>query len=500
MTNPLKKLAGETAIYGIPSILGRFINFLLVAVHTGGIFSQSDYGNISYLYAYISFLNIIYTYGMETSFFRFATKGNSLMETYHRATSSVLFTSLIFTAFIYFGAGVLAKVMLKPDLVPYIRWLALILFIDAIVAIPFAKLRLQHRAKKFAFIRMSGILINVILQVFFLYFCPHALDGDYGVEAQNLIENVYQPSFGIGYVFFSNFVGNLFMLVLLWRSFWELKLTFVWSKLRPMLSYGIPILLMGLAGISNDQIEKILFEYLLPENFYPGMSSSDALGVYSASFKLSVFMSLAVQAFRFAGEPFFFSQAKDKAAPELFAKVLHYFVVFSVIIYVGISLNLELIAQLLLGERFRGALEIVPILMLGKLFFGIYINISIWFKLTDKTIYGTYISIVGAVITVIGNVLLVPILGYLGCAVTIVVSFFVMAVIGYVLGQKYYPIPYKIGPVIIYIIIGLAIVFSMQQISHYLHQPAIWVNILVTVLFIVAVYFFEKPDLTPKST
>lgn len=499
MANPLKKLAGETAIYGIPSILGRFINFLLVAVHTGGIFSQSDYGNITYLYAYVSFLNIIYTYGMETSFFRFATKGD-LMDTYHRATSSVIITSLVFTVLIYFGAMPLADLMLKPELFPYIRWLALILFIDAVVAIPFAKLRLQHKAKKFAFIRMSGILINVVLQVVFLYFFPKAIAGDYGGALQEWISQFYQPAFGVGYVFLANFIGNLFMLLMLWRSFWELKFTLDWAKLKPMLSYGIPILLMGLAGISNDQIEKILFEYLLPENFYPGLSSSDALGVYSASFKLSVFMSLAVQAFRFAGEPFFFSQAQDKSAPALFAKVLHYFVVFSVIIYVGISLNLELIAQILLGERFRGALEIVPILMLGKLFFGIYINISIWFKLTDKTIYGTYISVVGAVITIAGNVITVPIFGYLGCAITIVLSFFTMAAMGYFLGQKYYPIPYKLGPIAAYILVGLTVVLLMQQANPYLQTYDPWGNMLITAIFITVVYFIEKASFSPKTT
>ncbi|MGI9544262.1 MAG: lipopolysaccharide biosynthesis protein [Cyclobacteriaceae bacterium] len=499
MATPLKKLAGETAIYGIPSILGRFINFLLVAVHTGGIFSQSDYGNITYLYAYVSFLNIIYTYGMETSFFRFATKGD-LMETYHRATSSVILTSLIFTALIYFGAAPLADFMLKPELYPYIQWLALILFIDAVVAIPFAKLRLQHKAKKFAFIRMSGILINVILQVVFLYFFPKAMAGDYGAMLQDWVGQFYKPTFGIGYVFLANFIGNLFMLLMLWRSFWELKFTFNWGKVKPMLSYGIPILLMGLAGISNDQIEKILFEYLLPDNFYPGLSSSDALGVYSASFKLSVFMSLAVQAFRFAGEPFFFSQSQDKAAPALFAKVLHYFVVFSVMIYVGISLNLEFIAQILLGERFRGALEIVPILMLGKLFFGIYINISIWFKLTDKTIYGTYISVVGAVITVAGNVILVPILGYMGCAVTIVLSFFTMAAMCYFLGQKYYPIPYKLGPITGYVVAGLVVVLLMQQVNPHLQTYNPWANMLITAVFIVAIYFIEKAGLSPKTT
>ncbi len=457
--NPLKKLAGEAGLYGLPSILGRLLNYLLVPLHTG-IFFPDQYGQISVIYAYMAFLNIVYTYGMETAYFRFTARDRS--ESHYNITfTAVLFTSLFFSTLIFVFASSIVN-FLQYSIEPYIiQYLAAILFIDAIVALPLAKLRLASKAKKFAFTRMTSIALNILFNCLFLWAFPLLAEEGY-------ISWTTEEPFSISFVFLANLLANFSMIIILYKELWQSKLLWSWLKLKPILVYAFPIFLMGMAGIAVEQLDKILFEHLLPANFYADKNAEEALGIYSATFKLSVFMALAIQAFRYAGEPFFFSRADDKEAPELFAKVLYYFVALSLVIWVGVSLNAELIGKIFLSSpAFREALYLVPILLLGKLFFGMYVNMSIWFKLTDRTYFGIYISLAGAFVTVVGNILLVPVLGYLGAALTGVLAYFVMLVYCYYSGNKYYPIPYP-----------------MLKIMR---------NIILTGVFI-GLYYFLRPD------
>jgi O-antigen/teichoic acid export membrane protein len=482
--NPLKKLASEAGLYGLPSILGRLLNYLLVPIHTA-VFVPAQYGSITKLYAYAAFLNIIYTYGMETAYFRFTTKDKS--ESYYGyAFTSVLLSSLVFSSSIFIFAEQIIQILELSVQTYIVRYLAVIFFVDAIVAIPLAKLRLAHKAQKFAFTRMSSIAFNIIFNLLFLMLFPYLAKAGY----MNWESKV---SLDIGYVFLANLLANLSMIIILHKEIFFARLKLNWAKTKKMLRYAFPILLMGLAGIAVEQLDKVIFEYLLPDNFYTGRTAEDALGIYSAAFKLSIFMALAVQAFRYAGEPFFFSQAEDKEAPELFAKVLYYFVCLSLLIWVGVSLNADLIGAIFLGDdAYKEALFLVPILLLGKLFFGIYINLSIWFKLTDKTYYGVYISVLGAIVVIIGNLFLIPILGYTGAALAAVLAYFSMMVYCYFTGQKYFRIPYPIKKISIQIVLaGLLILLFF----YFKPSDIVWnytLGILISLIYAALLFLYER--------
>lgn len=488
--NPLKKLASEAGLYGLPSIVGRVLNYLLVPLHTA-VFVPEQFGSIGKLYAYAAFLNIIYTYGMETAYFRFTTKEKS-DSYYEQAFTAVLLTSVVFSAVIFLFADQIIQFLELSVQTYIVQYLAVIFFVDAIVAIPLAKLRLAHKAKKFAFTRMGSVVLIILFNLCFLKFFPY-------LAKAGIIEWDTQKPYDIGYVFLANLLANLFMIVILYKEIFLVKLQFNWVKTKKMLVYSLPILLMGIAGISVDQLDKVIFEYLLPENFYEGKTATAALGIYLAAFKLSVFMMLAIQAFRYAGEPFFFSQAEDKEAPELFAKVLYYFVSLSLVIWVGVSLNADLIGKIFLrSAEYREALFLVPILLFGKLFFGIYINLSIWFKLTDKTYYGVYISAVGGIVALLANILLIPILGYTGAALASVMAYFSMMIYCYITGQKYFKIPYPIGKITLNILIAGIII-----VAFFYFKPAnIWLNyglgVVITLLYSGLIFLYERKMIFSK--
>ncbi|MGM0580671.1 MAG: lipopolysaccharide biosynthesis protein [Bacteroidota bacterium] len=488
--NPLKKLASEAGLYGLPSILGRLLNYLLVPLHTA-VFMPEQFGSIGNLYAYAAFLNIIYTYGMETAYFRFTTKEKS-ESYYQQAFTTILLSSLIFSGSIFIFADQIIQALELSVQTYIVRFLAVIFFVDAIVAIPLAKLRLAHKARKFAFTRISSIVLNILLNLCFLMLFPY-------LSKAGIMEWESQKPYDIGYVFLANLLANLSMILVLYREIFFVKLRFNWIKTKKMLVYALPILLMGVAGISVEQLDKIIFEYLLPDNFYEGKTAEAALGVYIATFKLSIFMALAIQAFRYAGEPFFFSQAEDKEAPELFAKVLYYFVSLSLLIWVGVSLNADLIGRIFLSDGvYREALFLVPVLLLGKLFFGIYINLSIWFKLTDKTYYGVYISVLGGLVALIGNIVLIPILGYTGAALTSVLAYFSMMIYCYVTGQKHFKIPYPVGKITLNILIAAAVIVAF----FFFKPSSIWLNyglgIGVTLLYAGLMFLYERKRIFSK--
>jgi len=489
--NPLKKLASEAGLYGLPSILGRLLNYLLVTLHTA-VFIPEQFGSIGKLYAYAAFLNIIYTYGMETAYFRFTTKEKS-ENYYEQAFTAILLSSIIFSGSIFIFADPIIKFLELSVPTFIVRYLAGIFFIDAIVAIPLAKLRLAHKAKKFAFTRMSSVVLIILLNLCFLMLFPY-------LAKVGIMEWDTQKPYDIGYVFLANLLANLSMIAILYKEIFLVKLRFNWARIKKMLVYSFPILLMGIAGISVDQLDKVIFEYLLPENFYEGKSAEAALGIYVATFKLSVFMMLAIQAFRYAGEPFFFSQAEDKEAPELFAKVLYYFVSLSLVIWVGVSLNADLIGRVFLsGDEYREALFLVPILLFGKLFFGIYINLSIWFKITDKTYYGVYISVLGGVVALIGNLLLIPVLGYTGAALTSVLAYFSMMIYCYFAGQKHFKIPYPVGKIALNIIVAGVVIVAF----FYFKPSSVWLNyglgIGITLLYAGLMFLYERKRIFSKK-
>ncbi len=492
--NKIKALAGQTALYGVSSILGRMLNFLLVPLHTE-VFAEGQFGSISLLYAYVAVFNILYTYGMETAFFRFSTKDKKA-NYYHIAASAILITSLVISVAIFLLASPIASYLSLLHGESIVQWLAGIMLLDAIVALPFARLRLQNRALKFVVTRVSGIAITLALNFIFLVVLRDIAAGKYLPVANQLVSNFYSPSLEIGYVFLANLLGSLSVVLLLWRELLGIRLTFQWHAFKPMLLYGLPILLTGLAGMLNENLDKILLPAILPDSFYSHLSSMEALGVYSASFKLGIFMMLAIQAFRFAGEPFFFSNSADKNAPELFARVMRYFVIASAVIMVAISLNVELIARITLrNESYWQALYLVPIILLAKLLFGVYVNLSIWYKLTDKTLYGTYFTIVGTAVTILGNIILIPILGMAASAISAVLCYATMCLLAYGYGKRHFPIPYPLKIISAYILAACAIPAIFQFVEIQNKVLGYGVGLLVSLAFALVVFMIERKGL-----
>jgi len=489
--NKIKILAGQTAIYGLSSILGRVVNFLLVPLYTA-TFLPGEYGKVVVLYSYVAILNIIFTYGMETAFFRFSPKdkGN---ETFDHTATSVLVTSVLFSGVIYILAGIFSN-SLGFAIEPYvIKWLAIIIFFDAIVAIPFARLRLQNKAVKFVIIRLIGILLTILFNIIFLVILPDIMADKYLGIIRPVIRQWYNPEMGIGYIFLANLIGSGTVLMLLRKEFYNLKFSFHWSKFKPLLIYAFPIMLTGLAGMLNENLDKILLPTLIPANFYGGNSPEAAVGVYGAAFKLSIFMMLAIQAFRYAVEPFFFSNADDKNAPELFAKVFYYFVILGVVIIAVVGFNIDLIGRLFLKRpEYWEALYLVPLLLTGKLLYGIYINLSVWYKIKDKTKYGTYFSFLGTAVTVCGNLLLVPVIGYAGSAVTMVLCFLAMCLASFYFGRIYFPVPYDLKTTGIYMLSTLFVVYTFRLFDFDNQTIGEVFAGIISVVFVVVVFIIER--------
>lgn len=495
----LKNLVGQTAIYGVSSILGRILNYALVPLHTQ-VFQRLELGQVTYLYSFVALLLVTYTFGMETTLFRFASREEN-KKYYHYAGTFVFIISSIFTIIIWTNSVAIAEWMQYPSLDYVVRWLAVILFIDAITAIPFAKLRLENKAKLFAFAKMTSIIIAVGLQLLFLIVFPEIIKGEYLTSFQSTIEKFFSNELGIGYIFLANLIANLFLFIFLWKPISEFRFAFDKTTFSKMLLYASPIFITGIAGIASERIDNIILKNWLPEGFYDQLNSTEALGIYAQTVKLSIFMLLAIQAFRYAGEPFFFSQAKEKNSPELFAKVMHYFVLLSLVIFIGVSVNVDLIAEIFLRNPiYRIALYLVPVLLFGKLLWGVYINMSIWFKLTDKTIYGTYFSLLGAVITISTNLILVPIIGYDGSAIAMICGYSVMCFVCYYYGKKHFPIPYNFTPLFIHTIMAVLIVViaSLFQPQNALIKHIM--NFGIVIAYIYALYLLEKKNLRSKTT
>lgn len=458
------------------------LNYLLVPLYTA-VFVPEEYGIITELYAYVAFLNILYVYGLETAYFRFSEKeGND--KYFHLTFTSILFSSIILSGIIWTFSSSLADLLQYPDKQNYIKWLALILAIDAIVAIPFARLRKEGKAGRFAAYKLSNIIFNVLLNLFFVLFCPWFLDKN----PDHFLSSIYYFEFGVGYVFLSNLIANTLFLIFfipLWKKVKIHLESTVWKK---MMKYAAPVLIIGFAGVTNEMLSRAMLKHRLPEDFYASYSNLEMLGIFGACYKLSVFMTLAVQAFRYAFEPFFFAQAKKKNAPKVFSRVMTSFVLFTSFSWLVLSLFVKQYSPFFLRqESYLEALDAVPWLLGGGLFLGIFYNLSIWYKLTDHTLYGAYISIFGALMTLILNWLLIPIYGYMGSAYATFSSYACMVIFSYLWGKRHYPVPYQLPKILLYIFLaGLGI-----ALNEYL-SATFFPAILITLIFLTLAFLFES--------
>ncbi len=450
--NPLKRLAGQTAVYGLSSIVGRLINFLLVPLYTN-VFPTDEFGVITEMYTYVAFLLIVLTYGMETAFFRFSQKErNTGGNVFSTALFSLGFTSVLFIIMVVIFRHPIAEIMRYPDNVEYIVWIGIIVGLDALAAIPFARLRAENKPLRFASIKLTGIGVNISLILFFLLFCPWALaSGPSWLHP--LVEAVYDPGIGLGYVFIANLGAAGLTVLLLTPVMLRSRLVFVFPLWKRMLIYALPLLVAGLAGVVNEALDKLLLKYLLPEEI-----AMSQVGIYGAVYKVSIMMTIFVQAFRFAAEPFFFSQASEKNARELYAQVMKFFVVACLFIFLGVMLFMDIV-QYFIGAEYREGLVVVPILLIANMFLGIYFNLSIWYKLTGQTRFGAWFAVAGALITIVLNVWWIPLFGYHGSAWATLICYFSMASLSYYFGQKYFKIPYEVGRIMLFIGAALLVYF-----------------------------------------
>lgn len=492
----LKKLAGQSAIYGVSSILGKSINFLLVPLYTGYL-PKEDLGSFTILYALIAFLNVVFTFGMETTFFRFATgKGLSPKKVYQNTQSLVTLVAILLGATLYISAVPLSLLFDFPGKAHLFQWAAMILTIDALMAIPFAKLRLEGRSVTFASVKLINIFLNVGFNVLFIVVAFHIVSGDILPSLQPWVSQWYQPNWGVDYILLSNLLANFLILPLVWKLVGKWKFELTASLLKPMWHYALPLLFMGLAGVTNEVFSRGLFEYALPENFYPQLTPREAGGVFGANFKLAIIMSLIIQAFKYAGEPFFFQQADNKNNPQLFARVMHWFIIFCTVLMVGVAVNLDMIGSLFFqAEGYAIALPMVPLLLMGYLLLGVYYNLSIWFKITDQTQYSFYITFTGAVVTVVIILTLVPVLGFIGGALSTLGCYLTMVIFCYVTGQRHYPIPYQTKKDLAY----LALAFLFSYGGFWLDTGKAGLNFLlhngIFLVFLAFIFYMEKKEL-----
>ena len=495
-SNPIKALAGQTVIYGMGTIVPRLLNYLMVPLYVR-VFAPGIYGQITDLYAWIAFLLALLTYGMETTFFRYTQKENP-DKVFNNIVSCIITTTTIFLILYIILYKNFAQLIQYEHNTQYVLFLGIIVALDALTAVPFAKLRKNNQAKLFTVIKIANVCLNIGLNLFFLLVIPDT--------ALAISEKLFGPQAGLlVWVLISNVLSSLLSLILLLPQFQNFHFELDKSLIRPMLAYSLPILLISLVGMVNEVADKILIKYLTTvpnaETLAElGMTGEEyalkQLGIYGANFKLAVLMTIFIQMFRYASEPFFFSKAKDRNAPELYAKVMTYFVIFCLLIFLGVMLYMDILKYFAgkEGSEYHEGLIIVPIVLIANMFYGIVFNLSIWFKLTDRTFSGTIISIVGASVTLLCLFVLVPVIGYLGAAIAHLACYTVMMLVSYFWGQKVFPVPYQVGRIAFYMIFAIGLFLLSTLFGDFSLVLKLTLNTLLILVYFGTVFVVERKN------
>ncbi|MBL7813669.1 MAG: oligosaccharide flippase family protein [Saprospiraceae bacterium] len=487
----LKKLAGQTAIYGLSSIVGRFLNYLLVPIYTR-VLDPTEYGASSWFYAIAAFMAVIYTYGMETAFFRFTQKEDSDKEkVFSTSAISILATSLIFSGLIIFFATPLAHFTKNEGRELYFIYFAIIFAADAITTIPFAWLRHQNEPLRFAFLRLLSIGTNIGLNLFFYIVIPF-------FSARGLLAPLDTEGVSIKWMFIANVLSSIVVLPFFSNELKLLKHGLDKTLWREMLTYAFPLIFMGLAGMVNETLDRILLKEMIADQAY----AEAQIGIYSANYKLSIIITLFIQAFRFGAEPFFFAQAKEKDSRQTYAKVMQYFMLVCATIFIGVLLYLDIFKGFI-GKKYWEGLTVVPILLMANVFLGAYYNLSVWYKLTDRTQMGAVVSLIGAAITLILNWLWIPTMGYEGSAWATLICYFSMAAISFGMGQKYYPIPYPTRRIAAYLALALTAYFMSEMLAEHFGLTTLVklaVNTLIFAVYLLVLYKMEEKQIQPLKT
>ena len=477
----INRLAGQTLIYGLGTIVPRFLHYFVLTFYYTRVFADSEYGVVTELYAYMVLLLVVLTYGMETGFFRFSNSRENKDEVYSTAIISLLVSSLVFLILSYIFIGPISRILLYKDNPEYIRYFIAIIAVDAFTAIPFAKLRLDNRPMKFSMIKLINVLVTILLVLFYFEIGPWLV-----IRGKVLPLWLFDPDRGVGYVFIANLFASIVCLILLIPEIVVVRPVFRTAIWKRMIIYSFPLLIAGMAGSINDALDKMILKRLAP-----GGDGLGEVGQYGASYKLAVLMALFIQMFRFAVEPYFFEKAGKEDAKSSYALVMKYFIIYCLIIYLGINLYISGF-KYFLGPELREGLSIVPIVSMGYLLFGIFVNLSVWYKVNDLTKFGAILAIGGAIITVAINVIFVPKIGYIASAWAHIACYGTMVLGSYFLGRKYYKIPYETGKILIYIFGAIALVLVTGRINFGNILIELTVNTLLIGMFIIVIQRKEK--------
>ncbi len=480
----IKKFAGQTAIYGISTIASRILNFFLTPIYTK-VYPVKVYGIFTEMYSYASILNAVLSFGMETTFFRYLNKREGQKEViYSNTFMMVAFISalFLFSAFLFINpiAAWLKDATTTPlaDYVLYIKLFSAILVTDALSVVPFARLRADGKPGRYSLLKLINILTFISLNLIFIFVIPYIIEHQ--LLGATFFAGWYQAKW-VGYVFISNLVASIVTLTLLIPELAKIQFKLDTQLIGEMLVYSLPIFVANLSFIVNENLDKIFLGRLLP----PSISQAQ-VGIYGACCKIAIFLSIFINAFRLGAEPFFFSHAKNENAKQTYATIMNYFVLVITLIFVGLVANIEILKQFIRNEAYWVGLDVVPILLFGYVSLGIYMNLSIWYKLSDQTKYGLYISGVGAFLTIVLNIMFIPEYGYMASAWASLAAYTSMMILSYLLGQKHYAIPYHVKKNVIYLLLSVVVVwFSFV----YFKRDLIIGNLLFIAYGLVILYF-----------
>lgn len=452
--------------YGVPKIVSRFLNYGLTLLGFR-IFDPVSTSDLTQVYAVIPFLNILFTYGLETSYFRFAQqKDRNIL--YNTLNVSIVASTILFTILLFAFKGSITNFIELRDHPEFVTWMIWITFFDTLAVIPFAKLRLEERPRKYAFVNLASALLNILLTLFFLFVAKGARDRD----ENSFLAFLYNPDIGVGYFIIANLIASFATLLLLYKEISVIRFVFDKKLWKEIMIYSYPLIIVGLGGMINEMLSRLVYRKVVPGD---SIQEKEDLGIFGANYKLAVLITIFIQIFKLAAEPFFFNQSKNDDAQRMYARVMKFFVIACSFMFLVIALFLDF-WKYLIASKFKAYAEgihIVPILAMGSVFLGIYYNLTVWYKLTNRNMTGAYITIAGAVITVVLNIVLIPDFGYTGSAWATFICYAFMMVISYVLGQKYYPVPYPKKKLLTYLAICVLLyVFHEYALARNLNPKA----------------------------
>ena len=483
----IKKLAGQTLWYGIPTIASRFLGYLMNMALPFFVALPEKTADLVQVYTIIPFLNVLYAYGLETAYFRFS-QTHDKEKLYNTLSLSLLFSSIFFTIILLLckdSLVIAADLNNHPD---YIIWMAAIIAIDNLNTLPFARLRQENRPKRYAFARLAGILINVFVVILFIGIIPGILKSN----PDSFLRHIYNKDMGIGYYLLGNLCGSLFTLLVLFKEIKQVRFQFDTALWKQVMRYSAPLIIVGLGGMINDVLSRLIYRHVVD---LPQQQADHELGIFANIFRIALLITIMIQAFRMAAEPFFFNKSKDENAQKVYARVMKFFVIACCFMFLFIGLFLDAFRWIFItfaNPRWAEGMEVVPLLALGNIFLGIYYNLSVWYKLMHKNMYGAAITIIGAAITIGLNILLIPRLHYTGAAIATFSCYLFMMLCSYLLGQKFYPVPYAVKKLVAYLTMVVLIYLLHLGLVKFISQSLLFSLSAGMLLFIFFTWFVAK--------